>query len=167
MAFQTAKMIKSTYHILQSDAINMQNDEMNKDEQLLLHLSENARMPIAELARRLKLSRTTVQARIERLERNKVIAGYTLRRGVAAERALIKGHVLITVKPKSASKTIAELAAMPEMRTLHSVSGDVDLIAIVVASSVEALDRVIDQIGNLDGVERTQTSVILATKVDR
>ncbi|WP_278069639.1 Lrp/AsnC family transcriptional regulator [Brevundimonas sanguinis] len=140
---------------------------MNKDERLLTLLAENARMPITELARQLNLSRTTVQARIERLERNQVIAGYTLRRGAAAERALIKAHVLITVKPRSAAKTIADLARMDEIRTLQSVSGEVDLIAVVSTPSVEALDRVIDRIGSLDGVERTQTSVILATKVDR
>ena len=140
---------------------------MDKDERLLALLAENARTPIAELARRLNLSRTTVQARIERLERHKVIAGYTLRRGAGAERALVRAHVLITVKPKSAARTIADLAQMPEIRTLHSVSGEVDLIAAAAAASVEALDAVIDRIGALDGVERTQTSVILATKVDR
>lgn len=140
---------------------------MDKDEVLLSLLAENARMPIAELARRMKLSRTTVQARIERLERNKVITGYTLRRGLAAERATIKGHVWITVKPKFARETVADLAAMPEVRMLHSVSGEVDLIAIVSAKTVEALDQVIDRIGSLDGVERTQTSVILATKIER
>lgn len=140
---------------------------MDKDEELLSLLADNARMPIAELARRLGISRTTVQARLERLERNKVITGYTLRRGVAVENALIKGHVLITVKPKSARETVASLAAMAEVRTLHSVSGEVDLIAIIAAKTVEALEGVIDRIGELDGVERTQTSLILATKIDR
>jgi DNA-binding Lrp family transcriptional regulator len=138
---------------------------MSKDDELLSLLAENARIPIAELARRLGLSRTTVQARIERLERAKVIDGYTLRRGVSAERSLVKGHVLMTVKPKSAARTTAELAAMHQVRMLHSVSGEFDLIAIVAADSVEALDRVIDAIGELDGIERT--SVILATKVER
>ena len=48
----------------------------DKDRELLFLLSENARMPVAELARRLDLSRTTVQARLERLEGQGVIAGY-------------------------------------------------------------------------------------------
>lgn len=138
-----------------------------KDELLLSLLSENARIPIAELARRLDLSRTTVQARLERLERTKAIEGYTLRRGAAAERALIKGHVLISVKPKFSQETIADLTAMSDVRTLYSISGEFDLIAILATSSVEALDAAIDRIGSLDGVVRTQTSIILATKIDR
>jgi len=138
-----------------------------KDEALLALLAENARTPVADLARRLGLSRTTVQARIERLERANVISGYTLRLGEQVERHLVKAHVLIRVRPKHASRTIAELTEMAEVRMLHSVSGEVDLIAIVAAGSVAALDAVLDRIGELDGVERTQTSVILATKVDR
>ncbi len=138
-----------------------------KDELLLSLLSENARMPVSELARRLGLSRTTVQARIERLERSGAIAGYTVRLSTAAERALVRAFVMITVKPKHAGRTIAELEEIREVRTLHSISGEVDLMAVVAAGSVAALDAVVDRIGALEGVERTQTSVIMATKFDR
>lgn len=139
----------------------------DRDDQLLALLADNARAPVAELARRLNLSRTTVQARIERLERNGTIEGYTLRRSVAAELGMVRAHVLITVKPKQTAPTVAALRSMAELRSLHSVSGEVDLIAVVAAGSVDALDAVLDRIGLLDGVERTQTSVILATKLER
>lgn len=139
----------------------------DKDELLLSLLAENARTPVSELARRLGLSRTTVQARIERLERGGVIAGYTVRMSTAAERALVRAYVMITVKPKHAVPTIAELKEIREVRTLHSISGEVDLMAVVAAGSVAALDAVVDRIGALEGVERTQTSVIMATKFDR
>lgn len=138
-----------------------------KDELLLSLLSENARMPVSELARRLGLSRTTVQARIERLERSGAIAGYTVRLSTAAERALVRAFVMITVKPKHAGRTITELTDIREVRTLHSISGEVDMMAVVAAGSVAALDAVVDRIGALEGVERTQTSVIMATKFDR
>jgi len=141
--------------------------ENTKDELLLSLLSENARAPVSELARRLGLSRTTVQARIERLERSGAIAGYTVRLSTAAERALVRAFVMITVKPKHAGRTIAELKGIREVRTLHSISGEVDLMAVVAAGSVAALDAVVDRIGALEGVERTRTSVIMATKFDR
>lgn len=137
------------------------------DELLLSLLSENARASVSELARRLGLSRTTVQARIERLERSGAIAGYTVRLSTAAERALVRAFVMIVVKPRHAGQTIAELKDIREVRTLHSISGEVDLMAVVAAASVAALDAVVDRIGALEGVERTRTSVIMATKFDR
>ena len=50
---------------------------------------------------------------------------------------------------------------------LHSVSGDVDLIAVAATASVAEMDQVIDRIGALDGVERTTSSIILSTKFER
>src|SRR3546814_15214156 len=70
------------------------------DEALLSLLRENARAPTAEIARRLQLSRTTVQSRIERLERLGVIAGYTVRVGDDFEREQVSALILITVYPK-------------------------------------------------------------------
>ena len=137
------------------------------DRDLITLLREDARTPTAELARKLKLSRTTVQSRIERLERRGVIAGYSVKLSDEYEQGLVKAHILVTALPKLAPRVEAELRRILEVRTLHSVSGSTDLIAIVVAPSVKQLDVLIDQIGALDGVERTQTSVILSTRIDR
>ena len=61
----------------------------------------------------------------------------------------------------------AALRTIPQVRVLHSVSGDVDLIAVAASGSVAEMDEVIDRIGALDGVERTTSSIILSTKFDR
>jgi DNA-binding Lrp family transcriptional regulator len=138
-----------------------------KDRLLLSLLSENARASTSLLARRLGLSRTTVQARIERLEREGVITGYGVRLSDEFERNIVKAHVLITAGPKAVARVTAELAAIPEVRTLHSVSGSFDLIAIVAAQSISELDLLIDRIGELEGVERTLSSIILSTRISR
>jgi len=137
------------------------------DERLLALLRENARAPAALLARRLGLSRTTVQSRIERLERGGVITGYTLRTFDEYEKRLIKAHVMITAPSKQAAGVESALRQIPEVRTLLSVSGTFDLIAIVVAPSIQELDRLIDRIGILEGVERTTSAIILSTRIDR
>ncbi|CUX28416.1 AsnC family transcriptional regulator [Agrobacterium deltaense Zutra 3/1] len=139
----------------------------DKDRALLALLSENARMPVAELARKLGLSRTTVQARIERLEVDGVIAGYGLRLSESYLSGLVRAHVLITIAPKALPGVTAALAAIKEVTTLHSVSGTFDLIAILAAPSILDLDRLIDRIGALDGVERTLSSIILSTRISR
>jgi DNA-binding Lrp family transcriptional regulator len=142
-------------------------NESESDEMLLTLLRENARASIASLARRLGVPRTTVQSRIERLERRGVIAGYTVKTSESHERGLIRAHVLITALPKLANRVEAELRRMPSVRVLHSVSGAFDMIAVVAAASVEELERQIDRIGALEGVERTISSIILSTRIDR
>lgn len=139
----------------------------DKDRELLALLGENARMPVATLARRLGLSRTTVQARLERLEREGVIAGYGVRLSEAFQSGLIRAHVLITIAPKTLPAVSVELSAIREVTTLHSVNGSFDLIAIVAAPSIAELDRLIDHIGALSGVERTLSSIILSTRIAR
>jgi DNA-binding Lrp family transcriptional regulator len=137
------------------------------DRALLALLRENARAPTAELARRLKLSRTTVQSRMARLERERAIAGYTVTLGAPAEAGHVRAHILITLEPRKAAGIEAALRRIPELRTLHSVSGPFDLIAIVSAASIEELDHLIDRIGALDGVERTTSAIVLSTRIDR
>lgn len=139
----------------------------DKDRQLLSLLSENARMPTAMLARKLGLSRTTVQSRIEKLEREGVIAGYGIRLSDDFEQGLVKAHVLITLAPRALARVTQELHALQEVRTLHSVSGTFDLIAVVAAPSISSLDLIIDRIGQIDGVERTLSSIILSTRISR
>ncbi len=137
------------------------------DEALLRLLRANARLPAAELARSLKLSRTTVQSRLERLERHGVIEGYTIRLAPAFARTLVRAHVLITVGPKAAAAAERELKRMPQIAALYSVSGPYDMIAVIEAVSVEQMDHLIDEIGALDGIERTISSIILSTKFVR
>ncbi len=137
------------------------------DQILLSELRENARCPVALLARKVGLSRTAVQARIERLERDKVITGYGVRTGDAYEQSQVAAHVMLTVGPKLSGPVEAALRKIPEVRSLLSVSGTFDMIAIVQAGSIERLDALIDGIGLLDGVERTNTSVVLSTRIHR
>jgi DNA-binding Lrp family transcriptional regulator len=137
------------------------------DRALLALLRENARASTAELARRLKLSRTTVQSRMARLERERVIAGYTVTVGAEAEAALVRAHVLITLEPRKSATIEGALRRIHEVRTLHSVSGPFDMIAIVAAASIGELDRLIDRIGALDGVERTTSAIVLSTRISR
>jgi DNA-binding Lrp family transcriptional regulator len=139
---------------------------MDESDQLLMALlRENARASTAFLARRLGLPRTTVQSRIERLERRGAIAGYTLKE--SNDSGLIRAHVLITALPKLATRVETALRAIPAVRTLHSVSGAHDMIAIVVAASIQELETQIDRIGGIEGVERTLSSIVLSTRIDR
>jgi len=137
------------------------------DHALLALLRENAREPVAALARRLGLSRTTVQSRLERLERQRVITGYTVQVAEELEARMVRAYLLITVRPKQAGAIESALRKIDEVRSLHSVSGSFDLLAVVAALSIGELDALIDRIGDLEGVERTTSAIVLSTRIER
>jgi DNA-binding Lrp family transcriptional regulator len=137
------------------------------DQHLLARLRENARAPVAELARALGLSRTTVQSRLAKLERSGVIAGYAVKLSDTHQSAQVHAYVMLTVEPKQAAAVTAALKRLPGVRGLQSVSGPFDMIAIAEAPSVSEMDALIDEIGAVNGVERTNSSIVLSTKFDR
>ena len=137
------------------------------DRALIALLRDDARASTAELARQLGLSRTTVQSRMERLQRRGVIAGYTVVVADEVEAGLVRAHVMITLAPKRSGAIEGALRRIPEVRVLHSVSGPFDLLAVVAAASIGELDALIDRIGGLDGVERTTSAIVLSTRIQR
>ena len=136
------------------------------DRRLIELLVEDGRAPVAGLAKRLGVARSTVQQRLARLEGAGVIAGYSVRLGVARPSGMA-AYVHVTIDGKYGTRIADELAAFPQIRELHAVSGDADLLALVQTRSPEALDDVLDRIGRIPGVVRTSTSVVLSTKVRR
>jgi DNA-binding Lrp family transcriptional regulator len=137
------------------------------DEKLIAALRANGRASTAELARQVGRSRTSVQSRIERLERDGVITGFTVQLAPEHDLGAVRAHVMIKVEPKESRAVATALKAIPQVRLLHSVSGEVDLIAVAATATVAEMDQVIDRIGALAGVERTTSSIILSTKFER
>lgn len=137
------------------------------DRQLLSLLRQDARQPVTKLAADLGLTRANVYARLSRMEEDGVIQGYTVRLGSDYDRRLIRAQVMIKVQLKLAKATEDQLAAIAELSALHAISGEYDLIAVIEAETVSDLNSLIDRIGALDGVERTTSSVLLATKILR
>jgi DNA-binding Lrp family transcriptional regulator len=138
-----------------------------KDEELIALLKSDSREPVASLARKLGLSRTTVQDRLKRLQESGVIASYTIRLSRETEQGGMRAFVTLAVEPRRQVEVGKQLARFPQIETLHTVSGKFDLIAQVKASSSEAMDQLIDSIGQIAGITRIETSVILSTKLDR
>ena len=137
------------------------------DRQLISLLQINARESVATLARQLGIARTTVNSRLERLERNKVITGYGVRLGQRLIGGGLQAYVGIKVQPRSGKDIVRHLSAMGQVQQLCAVSGEFDYVAWLLSDSPEQLDQLLDLIGSLDGVEKTTTSIILSSKVDR
>lgn len=136
------------------------------DRQLIALLQHNARDSTAELARQLGVARTTVLARLQRLERQGVIVGYTVRLA-QPEGGGVEAFVGITTEAKLAATAVARLAALPGLRQLCSVSGEFDYIALLQTSTPARLDALLNEMGAIPGVTRTTTSMVLARQVNR
>ena len=137
------------------------------DRHLISLLQANARESTANLARKLGIARTTVVARLQRLESAGVIVGYTVRLGEAAPSAMVQAYVGLTVSPKAGRDVVRSLSRLPEVRQVASVSGDVDYLLLVQAETTARLDQLLDEIGELDGVGKTDSLIVLAMRIDR
>lgn len=140
-------------------------DELDRG--ILGLLSGDARISVATIARRLKVARSTIQARLERLETTGVIAGYTVRLGEGARAGLLRTTVLLTIEPRAQAAIMTRLKGLPEVERIHSTSGRVDLLLQIAAGSTPQLDAVLDQIGEMPGVKSSESLIHLTTKLDR
>ncbi|HSV52264.1 MAG TPA: Lrp/AsnC family transcriptional regulator [Burkholderiaceae bacterium] len=137
------------------------------DRHLLSLLQANAREPAAALARMLKIARTTVVARIARLEREGIVAGYGVRLGRRLEQPAVRAFCGLSVNPKNAAAVIRALERRPEVEEVSAVSGQFDYMVFLRCDTHEQLDALLDHIGGIEGIHQTHTSVVLSRKVDR
>ncbi len=140
-------------------------DELDRG--ILAILGADARTSVAVLARKLKVARSTVQARLERLEGSHVIAGYTVKLGEAARQGRIRATVLLTVEPRAQPNVLTRLRAIPEVESIRTTSGRVDLLLQIAAETTATLDDVLDQVGAITGIKSSESLIHLSTRLDR
>ena len=139
----------------------------DKDRQLLGLLRQDARMATAALARELGVARTTVVARLQRLTKTGVIAGYTVRLNSELRKRMLRVHALLSIDAKKGDAVVNALRDIPQVRAAFTISGAMDCLALVEAETTDEIERVLDAIGSIQGVEKTQSSLVLSVKFDR
>ncbi len=138
-----------------------------RDEKLIGLLRLDARESLASLARKLKLSRSTVQDRLNRLEQSGVIKGYRVQLSEAAGRRRIRSFAIISVDPKSTGLITSELVTFHTVDAVYTVSGKFDILVEISTDTTEEMDRTLDRIGDIPGVLKTESSIVLTTKLQR
>ena len=133
------------------------------DRQLIALLRDNARMSVTELAQRLRVSRATVQNRIDKLEQSGVIIGYTVRLKPEAEAHRIRAWMGIAVEGNKAQAVLQALRGEPHVYALHSTNGRWDIVTELRADTLEQFDRVLGRIRLIPGIAATETSILLST----
>ena len=133
------------------------------DRQLIALLRVDARATVASLAKKIKVARGTVQNRLCKLESSGMIAGYTVRLRPQADVHRIAAMMTIEVEGNNLDKVLRTLRGNASVHTLHTTNGRWDLIAEISAQSLEAIDQVISAIRLIEGIARTETSLLLST----
>jgi DNA-binding Lrp family transcriptional regulator len=133
------------------------------DRQLISLLRDNARASVASLAKLLRVSRGTVQNRLDKLEADGTIVGYTARLRPQAEAHQIRALMTVAVEGNRIDQVLSALRGDPAVSALHTTNGRWDIVAELRADSLEAFDRVLGRIRRLDGIANTETSLLLST----
>ena len=133
------------------------------DRRLIALLRADSRTPAAALARALKVSRGTVQNRIDRLLARGIIQGFTIRTRPEAEAGRVRAIMSIAIEGERSAAVVKALRGFPEVAAVHTTNGRWDLVADLDTDGLAAFSRTLDAIRMIDGIASTETSLLLAT----
>lgn len=133
------------------------------DQQLIGLLRTNARLSVAALAHKLKVSRGTVTNRVARLEKEGVIVGYTVRLRPDAQPNEIHAWTSIAVEGNETRTVIASLLGEPAVAKLHDTNGRWDLLVELRAVNLTELSTALERIRLIKGIQSSETSIHLKT----
>lgn len=131
------------------------------DRQLIALLRADGRAPVSRLAEALKVSRATVQARLDRLIQSGAILGFTVRAQERTPTEGVRAITMIEVAGASTGAVIRSLRGLPELTALHTTNGAWDLVVEIHAGSLADLDRVLREIRVSNGILNSETSILL------
>lgn len=133
------------------------------DNALIAELRKDGRAPVSALADTLKVSRGTIQNRLDRLTSSGAIIGFTVRVHQHLETGTIRALMMIEVVGKSTSQVIKKLRGIPELTRLHTTNGAWDLVAEIQAANLPTFDSILRQVREIDGILNSETSILLST----
>lgn len=131
------------------------------DDKLVALLCRNARMTLTALSKAVSLSRTAVQARIARLERDGVIAGYHATLGATHGKGAVGAVLSITFSQRPCAPVVAKFRDWPEIAAYYSVTGPIDAYMVVQVDTTQALSGLVHKLSATPGVALVNSAVII------
>jgi Lrp/AsnC family leucine-responsive transcriptional regulator len=135
-------------------------DETNK--KLLALLREDARMSAAALGQKLGLSRTAVRERMKRLERDKIILGYTVIASAPEDANVVTAILSIQISQRPCAPVLAKLRCVEGLVACYSTAGEVDAVMIVETVNTQSFTALIDQISAIPGIGSVEAMISLS-----
>jgi Lrp/AsnC family transcriptional regulator, leucine-responsive regulatory protein len=129
---------------------------------ILLELQANARIPFAELGRRVGLSTPAVIERVHHLEEREVITGYRALVDPAKVGLPVRAFIKVTIAGDKLMKFSEIVRKLPAVLQCHRVTGAESFMVQVAVRDVAHMEAVID---SMMPYVATNTSMILASPV--
>lgn len=133
------------------------------DRQLIALLKRDGRAPVAKLAEILKLSRGTVQIRLDRMLNSGALLGFTARVREDYEDGQINAIMMIEISGKNTTQVITSLRRLPQLRRVHTTSGKWDLVGEIRVANLAEFDRTLREVRLVDNIENSETSMLLTS----
>ena len=134
------------------------------DRRLIALLRADSRTPAAVLAKSLKVSRGTVQNRVDRLLSRGFIQGFTVKTRPDVEANRVRAIMSIAIEGERSTAVVTSLKGFPEVAAVHTTNGRWDLIAELDVETLAAFSVTLDSIRQIAGIAATETSILLATQ---
>jgi DNA-binding Lrp family transcriptional regulator len=133
------------------------------DHRLVALLRADARTPVATLAKALKVSRGTVQNRIDRMMAKGDILGFTLKVRPEAEAERVRAIMSIAVEGERSGSVLRALRGFPDVEAVHMTNGRWDMLAELNTESLSGFSKLLDDVRLIEGIAATETSLLLTT----
>ncbi|MBL8552905.1 MAG: Lrp/AsnC family transcriptional regulator [Phenylobacterium sp.] len=134
------------------------------DRQLIALLRADSRKPAAALAAALKVSRGTVQNRIDRLVRDGLIQGFTVKTRPDIDAGRVRAVMTIAIEGERSGAVVRALRGLPEVAAIHTTNGRWDLVVDLDVATLADFSGALDRIRQIEGIAATETSILLATQ---
>ena len=131
------------------------------DERILRLLEENSRMTYVEIGRTVGLSEGAVRNRVQALVSEGVIKRFTIERSSTHG---VRALTMIAVNPGRPTYTVSKMVnQLAGVERIYEVTGEYDIVMVSSGSSIEGIDKVIEDVRKIEGVEKTNTIIVLRT----
>lgn len=137
------------------------------DRRIIRELQMNARESTSNIAAKLKVARSTVHERIARLEKDRIITGYSVVLSKNPSEENVQILILLKIRQQETRRILQQLSVYSEIRVCLSINGEYDLFVSAEAPRIEDLDILVDELAEIPGVLRTNTLVVFGRKFDR
>jgi Lrp/AsnC family transcriptional regulator for asnA, asnC and gidA len=129
------------------------------DKQILKLLQLDARIPFAELSRKLDVAEATIRFRVNKLVEKGIITNFTALIDPAKVGMKVSGAILLKIDPAYLEEACKQLMSFKETQYLFQSTGEYDVVSVIITWDMEHLSELVKKTKLIPGVKDARVSV--------